>query len=220
VTWKTRPYYYGSDIVFAFAWTAFVLGGAPVWSVDSWRARRRQQARADGAATGGLWRAERRRVLAGAGALVAVAGVTGVTTALIGRGLGRNKLLARPTTPGSSPAAAASTPPGNGVATGGTVIASLAQLPVGGTREFTNPATGRAAVLLRPADRTVLAYDRTCPHLGCLVTTPPTAAGPISCACHGSAFDAATGAVTAGPAPKPLTRIAVGIDASDNVVAT
>jgi Rieske Fe-S protein len=46
------------------------------------------------------------------------------------------------------------------------------------------------------------------------------AAGPISCACHGSAFDATTGAVTAGPAPKPLTRIAVGIDASDNVVAT
>ncbi|MCU1678973.1 MAG: DoxX family rane protein [Frankiales bacterium] len=206
VTWQTRPYYYGADILFAFAWTAFVLGGAPVWSVDAWRAARRARARAAGETPGAEWRADRRRVLVGVGALGVVATVAGVTAAVVGRRLGRNDRLAVP----PPPAAVAS----------GTVIARAVDVAVGSTLEFTNPATGRAAVLLRPAADTVLAYDRTCTHLGCLVTTPTAASGPISCGCHGSEFDAATGAVTAGPAPAPLTRIPVSVDGVGNVVLT
>ncbi len=40
VSWKTRPYYYGSDIVFVFMWVPFILAGADgVLSLDAWRSR-------------------------------------------------------------------------------------------------------------------------------------------------------------------------------------
>ena len=34
VSYNTTPYFYGSDIVFFFAWTPLVLGGSGAWSVD------------------------------------------------------------------------------------------------------------------------------------------------------------------------------------------
>ena len=40
VSWKTRPYYYGSDIVFTFMWIPFILvGSAGFLSLDAWRRR-------------------------------------------------------------------------------------------------------------------------------------------------------------------------------------
>ena len=40
VSWKTRPYYYGSDIVFTFMWVPFILVGAGGFlSLDAWRRR-------------------------------------------------------------------------------------------------------------------------------------------------------------------------------------
>lgn len=45
VSWNTRPYYYGSDIVFAFAWlTLLSFGSQGVLSLDTWL---RNQARAE-----------------------------------------------------------------------------------------------------------------------------------------------------------------------------
>ncbi|MGZ4800173.1 MAG: DoxX family protein [Acidimicrobiia bacterium] len=35
VSWHAHPYYYGSDIVFLFAWTPLLIGGAGVFSVDA-----------------------------------------------------------------------------------------------------------------------------------------------------------------------------------------
>jgi len=34
VSWHTRPFYYGADIVFVFAWTPLIIGGAGPLSVD------------------------------------------------------------------------------------------------------------------------------------------------------------------------------------------
>ncbi len=36
VSWHSRPYYLGPDIVFCFAWTPLVLGKPGPWSVDRW----------------------------------------------------------------------------------------------------------------------------------------------------------------------------------------
>ena len=46
-----------------------------------------------------------------------------------------------------------------------------------------------------------------CTHQGCTVAS--VANGVITCPCHGSQFDAQTGAVIAGPAPRGLSAIPV-----------
>jgi thiosulfate dehydrogenase [quinone] large subunit len=60
-----------------------------------------------------------------------------------------------------------------------------------------------------------------CTHAGCLVDFDP-GSGVLYCPCHGAEFDPKHGArVIGGPAPAPLTSIAVAIDASTGqVVAT
>ena len=35
VSFNTTPYFYGSDIVFFFAWTPLVVAGGGAWSVDA-----------------------------------------------------------------------------------------------------------------------------------------------------------------------------------------
>lgn len=51
----------------------------------------------------------------------------------------------------------------------------------------------------------LLALDLGCTHLGCTVTAT---AGGFACPCHGSRFGT-SGQVLAGPAPRPLGRLAV-----------
>ena len=68
-------------------------------------------------------------------------------------------------------------------------------------------------VLTRPSGDTVLAFSAICTHQGCLVGEV-TASG-IVCPCHGSQFDPSTGAVTAGPATRPLAKVAVEVRDAD-----
>jgi cytochrome b6-f complex iron-sulfur subunit len=63
---------------------------------------------------------------------------------------------------------------------------------------------GRTTALFRDAEG-VYAISIICTHLGCIVK--PTANG-FECPCHGSAF-ARDGAVTRGPAPRPLRWVRV-----------
>lgn len=63
---------------------------------------------------------------------------------------------------------------------------------------------GRSVVLVRDGDG-VCAISRVCTHLGCIVQPGPQG---FECPCHGSRF-ARDGAVTRGPAPKPLRWLAV-----------
>src|SRR6266566_1011939 len=53
-----------------------------------------------------------------------------------------------------------------------------------------------------------LAFDAVCPHAGCVVAFE-VAAELFVCPCHGSEFNASTGAVLRGPAATGLTTIAV-----------
>jgi Rieske Fe-S protein len=140
----------------------------------------------------------RRSVLRG-GVVVAVGGVAGFVFA-------RNSGAAKP----KSPTAAAN---GYGPAAGtGRSLTTLGAVPDGG------------GVVLRDADvvvtrsgSTVHAFSATCTHEGCQVGS--VANGLISCPCHGSQFDATTGAVARGPATRPLPEVAVTVQ-GQSVVQT
>jgi len=62
-------------------------------------------------------------------------------------------------------------------------------------------------VLTRTVDGELHAFSAVCTHQGC--TVDRVADGTIDCPCHGSRFDALTGAVTHGPATIPLPPVAV-----------
>ena len=62
-------------------------------------------------------------------------------------------------------------------------------------------------VLTRDGADAVKGFSAVCTHQGCTVAS--VANGVITCPCHGSQFDAQTGAVIAGPAPRGLSAIPV-----------
>lgn len=62
-------------------------------------------------------------------------------------------------------------------------------------------------VLTRTSDGELHAFSAVCTHQGCTVAT--VADGTIDCPCHGSRFDALTGAVRHGPAARPLPPVTV-----------
>ena len=82
-------------------------------------------------------------------------------------------------------------------------LAALADVPRNGGLILSSPPV----VLVRDADDQVHAFSAVCTHQGC--TVDKVSGGRIRCPCHGSSFDASTGAVTGGPAPRPLPVIAV-----------
>jgi Rieske Fe-S protein len=57
----------------------------------------------------------------------------------------------------------------------------------------------------------LVAYQRVCTHLGCAVDLDSKDKA-LSCACHGSTYNAADGARTAGPARLPLTGLKIMVE--------
>jgi Rieske Fe-S protein len=84
-------------------------------------------------------------------------------------------------------------------------IAQVAAVPSGGGLVLSD----LGVVLLHLPDGRIAGYSAVCTHQGCLVSS--VRAGRISCPCHGSIFDAASGAVLEGPAPSPLPPVAVTV---------
>jgi Rieske Fe-S protein len=120
--------------------------------------------------------ATRRGVLAGVG----LVGLAGVVTACGGGGSS------------SAPAAAgAATTPAN-------ALAAASEIPVGSGKIFTGPKV----VVTQPTAGDFKAFSAVCTHMGCIVGTVSN--GTIDCPCHGSQYSISTGAVVAGPAPRPL----------------
>ena len=214
VSFHSAPYYTGADIVFAFAWTPLLLAGSgSVLSLDAaiadWAAKQAGPGR----------RASRREVVLGGTVTAAVAAMSLVVGGLAA-GLGR---LAGGTAgqpdgpslpPGAGPAQTATARPRHRAtarpgqpakAPPGTAIGPASDVPVGQAASFTDPASGDPSIVIRPSAGTFVAFDAVCPHAGCTVGYDP-GQKVIVCPCHGSQFNAGTGAVEVGPATAGLNE--------------
>ena len=218
VSFHSAPYYTGADIVFAFAWTPLLLAGSgPVLSLDAaiadW---------ADKQAGPSVREASRREVVLSGTVTAAVAAMSLVIGGLAA-GLGRLAGGTADTGGGSSlPRAAGPTPaatprprhratakPGRPAKTPpGTAVGPASDVPVGQAASFADPATGDPSIVIRPSSGRFVAFDAVCPHAGCTVGYDP-AQKVIICPCHGSQFNAGTGAVEVGPAPTGLKKLAI-----------
>jgi len=226
ISYHSSPYYTGSDIVFVFAWTPLALAGAAgAPALDTWFAR----SPASGAEHPD---AVARRTVLSRGALTGV--VVGVYVVLaglvaaVGRANGDKTTQATNTldgggaTPTTSATAATSTTGGAADTTttaaepSGASVGSASSVPVGGSAAFTDPATGDPALVIQQTADDFVAFDAVCPHAGCTVAYQ-TAARIIACPCHGSEFDAETGALLRGPATRGLTSIKVSKGANGNL---
>ncbi|MFD7123404.1 MULTISPECIES: Rieske (2Fe-2S) protein [Streptomyces] len=87
--------------------------------------------------------------------------------------------------------------PGSG-GKGGEVIAATSDIPEGGGVVF----AAQKVVVTQPQPGEFKAFSSMCTHQGCAVKD--VSGGTITCPCHNSTFDAATGSPTGGPATRPL----------------
>jgi len=230
VSFHSRPYYTGADLVYVFAFTPFLLAGPGPLTLPALvdrllppppRRRTPRPVKTGRPAMTGQQQAipvdQGRRdtlvtgALAGAGLILAALDVG------LGRLAGRAKPPASPvqlgagppsTTTESAPAPATTTkPPGGGVP-GGIKIGPAEDVPVGGSASFQNPLNGDPAIVIQAQAGQFVAFDAVCPHAGCTVGYS-SARRVIVCPCHGSLFDAATGAVEQGPATSNLRAIRI-----------
>lgn len=86
----------------------------------------------------------------------------------------------------------------------GRPLAAVSAIPDGG-----GVVLGSPAVVLTRRGSQVHAFSAICTHEGCRVDR--VSGGAISCPCHGSRFDAVTGKVLGGPAPRPLPAVPVTV---------
>ena len=89
-------------------------------------------------------------------------------------------------------------------------IVALDKVAIGDTFLFRYPSSADPAILLRAAEREVVAFSQKCTHLGCVVYYEQNE-DRWHCPCHEGNFDTLTGAVQSGPPPRPLGRIDVEI---------
>jgi Rieske Fe-S protein len=100
-------------------------------------------------------------------------------------------------------------------------IAGAGEPPRGEVKLFAYPGPGDPCLLVRGRDGSLHAFSQKCTHLSCAVVYSAER-GRLECPCHDGVFSIRTGAVVAGPPPRPLPRIvlderadgvwAVGVD--------
>ncbi|WP_327096891.1 Rieske (2Fe-2S) protein [Nocardia vinacea] len=136
-------------------------------------------------------------VIAGAGAVAAMAALTACTT------------YGKTDAPAAEPPKAAAGSTGPNVAAGQpNAIASTAEVPVGGG------VIKGDVVVTQPNAGSFVGLSSTCTHAGCKVAT--VSGGTINCACHGSKFGL-DGSVVNGPATQPLAPNSVHVE-GDSIV--
>src|SRR5206468_12108263 len=102
-----------------------------------------------------------------------------------------------------------------GSATATDALATLSDITVGKCIAVELP-NGKPAIVARPTADTARCFSAICTHQGCTVAP---AGAQLNCPCHGSQYNALTGQVLRGPAPKPLPEIPVKVE-NGKVVTT
>lgn len=97
---------------------------------------------------------------------------------------------------------------------GGVRIASIDDIVVGGALSFSYPSEHDRCLLVRLGAGEFVAFNQKCTHLSCAVIPRP-AEGSFFCPCHEGRFDLRSGAPTAGPPRRPLTRVVLEIRGRD-----
>jgi Rieske Fe-S protein len=150
--------------------------------------------------------------------MLAGVGLVGLAGAITACGAGASS---------STPAAggAAATPAGGGASSGaagggstsgssaGNALAATSEIPVGSGKIF----SGQQVVVTQPSAGEYKAFSAVCTHMGCIVNQISN--GTIDCPCHGSQYNITTGAVVAGPAPKPLPAKQIKVSGSSIFLA-
>jgi len=118
-----------------------------------------------------------------------------------------------------APAPAATTPSAGGAASSASsagastsaVLASTADIPVGGGKVL----TAQKIVITQPKAGSFHAFTAICTHQGCIVDA--VSAGTIDCPCHGSKYSAVNGSVVNGPAILPLAAVSIKVQGTSIV---
>ena len=106
----------------------------------------------------------------------------------------------------AAPRAERNTARAPGKSSGSDSIAALDSIEVGSSAGA--KLNGNPVLLFRPTADSAACFSAICTHAGCVVEA---AGKQFHCPCHGSVYNAMTGAVIQGPAPRPLPRIPVRI---------
>ena len=93
----------------------------------------------------------------------------------------------------------------------GNALTTVSAVPAGGGVVLSKSGV----VVTKDATGSIHAFSATCTHQGCTVSSVSN--GTINCPCHGSRFNASTGAVVQGPATRPLPAVAVTVQ-GDQIV--
>ncbi len=131
--------------------------------------------------------------------------------------LGGATLAACSSDSSSTTSAPPSAPPSTSAGTspaGGKGLVALNSIKVG-EAVSAKLADGSKVIVARPTSTTAVAFSAICTHQGCTVAP---AGKKLDCPCHGSVYNATTGAVMSGPAPKPLPKVPVHV-AGGQVIA-
>jgi thiosulfate dehydrogenase [quinone] large subunit len=226
VSYNDNPYYYGPDIVFVFAWTPLIIGGAGALSFDGAFARMksREVAEASSAATQSVELVEtgvsRRVAVAKMATAMLIAGFTlfcGGVSAAAGRVFAKSAgngetgvptIGSSTTTPGKGGSTTQTTTTTPASVGKGKLLAASTAVSLGGAAGFTDPFTGLPAYCVQPKSGDFLGFSAVCTHEGCTVQFVKSVE-EFQCPCHGSRFSAATGAVLQGPAAAPLPSIEI-----------
>jgi thiosulfate dehydrogenase [quinone] large subunit len=100
----------------------------------------------------------------------------------------------------------------------GAPIGLAADVPIGGAASFTDPAQQVPALVVQVERGQFRAFSAVCPHAGCTVQFDGTN-DVFACPCHGSVFNATTGAVLRGPATTGLSAITVSLGPNGQLYA-
>ena len=148
-----------------------------------------------------------RRIVLGAAAALPLAAACGAEEDTPSRGaLGE--------TPTPTPTESPSGSPTKGPKPTVTVLAQTDDVPVGGalfidSADVPGDEVTNGVVVTQPTAGEFHAFSRDCTHNHCAVADLQD--GKIHCPCHDSLYDPATGENVGGPAPAPLTTVAIRV---------